>query len=315
MSGSATAVVVLDPQTTLALAAASLAAYDDWRTPDRFTPPANYRLAGRFTGWSSLGEERFGLVFVGSLRTNNTRYIVAFRGTDSLGDIFDDAEWGKTNFVPYRNSISPDPEVHSGFYAVYSRRPIASGRPMRQQVFELLPPSSTEVLVTGHSLGAALAQLFVLDYRVSLQRGNVRSINFASPRVGGRNWQLAFDASGAAAVTVRVINFWDYVPEYPPVSAGYGSVGAEFLTAFAGPWWSTPIDELPRHSLANLNYVLNSCVWLSPQIWVGSFLDKYYGCYDMSSTKPPAAAKDTLVTKIEEWKQAEKSVVTRTEEA
>lgn len=296
----------IDPPLTWTLAQASLAAYNDYEGKS-YTSPPNYRFFARFTGWDEwigeLGEEeRFGLIFkyCGPQQIAN-RFIVAFRGTDSYSDMLRDAFWERATFEPYRNSISPTPDdVCNGFDGIYATKGGSMSASMQQQIFSLLPENPSEVLITGHSLGGALSQLFTLDMRVSFPNVGIKTINFASPRVGGQNWKGACDSSAATSKITRVINYYDYVPDFPQAfSDNYVSIGAEFQTAFYGPDWGI-LDELPRHRLLNLQTVLNHCLWLNPQVWVGTFWDAVNPNYQMQSIAPPDVPKDAMIAKLRE---------------
>jgi triacylglycerol lipase len=295
----------VDPNLTLALAQASLAAYYDF-VNEPFVSPPNYRCVGRFTGWDDWigswgSEERFGLIFkyVGPQMIAN-RFIVAFRGTDSLLDAYDDAFWEFADFQPFCNQVTPAPEVCAGFYDIYATKGDSMTQTMQQQIFGMLPDNPSEVLITGHSLGAALSQLFTLDMKLSSPRVGIENVNFASPRVGGANWQAACDSAGATRKIMRVINYWDVVPENPPELLGYLSVGKEFQTAFSRCGWIPNL--LSDHSLLNLQTVLRSCVYLNPQVWVGSFDDAVDSYYTMCSTAVPGtdAARKEFIGKLKE---------------
>jgi hypothetical protein len=296
--------IQLDPELTLALAQASIAAYNDYEGKS-FTPPPNYRFVARFTGWDQwIGEfgqeEKFGLIF--SYYGPPRRIIVAFRGTDSVSDMFEDAFWESATFQPYRNSVSPAADdVCSGFNGIYSSRGGSMTASMQQQIFNLLPAEVSEVYITGHSLGAALSQLFTLDMRVSSPAVPITTINFASPQVGGQDWQSACNAAGATSCITRVINHYDWVPDFPQAIFdwwdNYVSIGAQFQTAFYGQDW--PFDELSCHSILNLQTVLSHCLWLNPQVWTGTFWDATDPSYEMYSVAPPAAQKDEIITKLQ----------------
>lgn len=309
----------IDPAMTWTLAQASLAAYNDYEGKP-FTPPANYRFVARFTGWDDwIGEfgeeERFGLIFRynGPQQIAN-RFIVAFRGTDSYSDMLEDAFWEWATFKPYRNSVSPVPDdVCGGFNGIYLTKGNSMSATMQQQIFSLLPENPSEVLITGHSLGGALSQLFTLDMRVSFPNVRIRTINFASPRVGGADWKGACDNSGVTSQMTRVINYFDYVPDFPKmIIDNYVSIGAEFQTAFYGPDWGI-LDELPRHRLLNLMTVLNHCLWLPTQIWTGNFWDAVKPNYLMKSIAPPNVSKDAVIAKLRELREME--IATRAAES
>ncbi len=306
----------LDPELTLVLAQASLATYDDYNGV-KYTPPPNYTCVGRFTGWDDwfwwIGqEEPFGLIFkyCGPQQIAN-RFIVAFRGTASPSDMIEDAFWESATFQPYRNSISPTPDdVCTGFNGIYSGSGGSMTQSMQQQIFSMLPEQPSEVLITGHSLGGALSQLFTLDMRVSFPNVGIKTINFASPLVGCQDWQAACNNAGATSRITRVINYYDLVPDFPQaifdIFDNYVSIGAEFQTAFYGSDWM-PFDELHRHSLLNLQTVLNHCLWLDPQIWVGTFWDAVDSTYQMWSVAPPDLSKDELLAKLRELRVLERA--------
>jgi hypothetical protein len=216
--------------------------------------------------------------------------------------MFEDAFWAWATFNPYHNSISPAPDdVCSGFNGIYSSQSGSMSASMQQQIFSLLPDHPSEVLITGHSLGGALSQLFTLDMRVSFPNVAIKTINFASPRVGGQDWQAACDSASATSKITRVINYYDYVPDFPQmILDNYVSIGAEFQTAFYGSDWSG-FDEPYRHSLLNLQTVLHNCLWLNPQIWVGTFWAAGDPSYQMWSIAPPDVPKDALVAKLREF--------------
>jgi triacylglycerol lipase len=305
--------IQIDPGLTATLAAASVAAYNDFQNNDNCEPLLNgYTFFGRFSGWddwfSDIGvEERFGLIF--QSQTDTGCFVVAFRGTDSDWDLFEDAFFDYSTFQPDQNSVSPIPDdVSAGFNDIYSKMGGSMTSTMQQQIFSLLPQQISQVYVTGHSLGGALSQLFTLDMCVSLPSVNVQTINFASPKVGGSNWATACANAGAAQRITRVINYWDYVPSYPlHLSDEYVSLGAQFETAFYGDDFVV-FDELHRHRLLNLQLVLTNCLPLNPQIWVGTFYDAVDPSYEMESTTPPDTAKDEMLAKLRELDSLERSI-------
>jgi triacylglycerol lipase len=312
----------IDPQLTIALAQASLAAYSDYEGKP-YTSPNNYRMVARWTGWDEIidgfgYEERFGLLFA-SMSGPQT-FIFAFRGTDSDMDIYEDLFADTATFVPYRNSVSPVPSVASGFYSLYNDIGGSMTQSMRQQVFALLasirPPQ--RIYVTGHSLGAALSQLFALDVAVSTPNVWAANMNFASPMVGLNDWQAAYESQPAqrdpARKTVRVYNYWDYVPSLPPYVPPfleYVHVGRGFRTSFyvLGEWYP---HELARHALLNLQVVLGNAVWLNPQVWTGIFKDRSDPSQpprDMASTVPPSGPDVRWSQKTLEVVQYEQSIL------
>ncbi|RTQ52431.1 lipase family protein [Hymenobacter gummosus] len=303
--------LTLDQSLTLVLAQASLAAYAEYAGKP-YTMPDNCTLVGGFTGWDGwLGpfdkEEKFGLVFqyAGSA-TAQPGYIVAFRGTDSTLDIIEDSFWDLCPFQPYQNSLPTPASVSTGFFDIYLTKGGSMTASMQDQVFSLLPAGATPVYATGHSLGAALSQLFALDLSVSQPGRALTCLNFASPRVGDATWQAACDDSGATQAITRVVNYHDLVPDYPMEILSYVSIGAQFEVAFRRiHWWE--YNPISNHSMANLQTVLTHCLPLTPQSWTGTFPDYVNAAYTMSSTPPPATPKAEWLNKLQEMHETASS--------
>ena len=83
------------------------------------------------------------------------------------------------------------------------------------------------LFVTGHSLGGALAKVFICRlYELrehEVDRRKLRIITFGSPAVGKRNFRLYFE--GKFKNSVRIVNRADLVAFTPPFF--YNHVGKE----------------------------------------------------------------------------------------
>jgi hypothetical protein len=285
----------IDPRLTMVLTQASMAAYSDFEG-EKFEPPPGYVCVARWTGWDNWtldrgqlggGEERYGLLF--RSESKPVTYIFAFRGTDSDMDEYEDLFWDTVEFVPTNTAPpQPAPYVASGFYGVYNESGGNGTTSMREQVFALLHDCKpARIYITGHSLGAALSQLFALDVVLSERTTDVFNMNFASPRVGTNNWKLQYERHPTLSKTRRIYNSYDWVPTLPPSLLDYTHVGVGFRTAFRVCNAYLP-HELSRHSLANLQTVLGHAVKSNPQVWVGSFKDAAAPNWKMCSTQPPS---------------------------
>jgi len=298
----------LDATLTIALAVASKAAYDYYQGLP-FQSPDGYQQINAWTGWDAFlisgSEEKYGLVFQSIADPGSL--IFAFRGTDSDMDIYEDIRFLTTEFVPSSGTVAPTPHVASGFYSIYDDKGGSMTQSMRQQLFALLAKyTPSELYVTGHSLGAALSQLFSLDLAIS-QPMNTVNINFSSPMVGTLDWQTAYNATIPAANSIRVYNYWDYVPTLPPSDLGFHAVGSAFQTAFyvKGEWFP---HELSRHSVVNLTTVLSHALPANPQQWGGQFPDYIQPKWTMLSKLPPAGGDVSWVDKIGEHMRFERSL-------
>lgn len=284
-----TATPVLDPALTLALALASEAAYDDFdQKPLQL--PAGWSFVARWTGWdpepaSEGREERYGVLLRNDADPDTC--IVAFRGTASLDDALDDADFPTrvfaSNFAPSPTGI----EVASGFYGIYNDIGGTMTQSMRAQVFALIEQAAaTRVYITGHSLGGALAHLFAFDLSIGPHAPAFAALcTFASPRVGTQAWRDAYDARIAATQSTRVYNQHDLVPELPPRDFGYHDVGQGFPVAFERQTLPA-LFPLSRHALLNYITVLQHALAATPQVWVGTFADSVDAKRTMTSTAP-----------------------------
>jgi hypothetical protein len=184
--------------------------------------------------------------------------VVAFRGTCSLADIITDANLGQE---PWLEGKKDCPErVHAGFQASLQ----SISRRLKELVVAAAEGSLEEwdMLVTGHSLGGALATLFVADiaeYGIDAGRGlptaapsepwwgrlwampealppkpprprSLQLYTFGSPRVGNAEFAARFHSATAAigADIYRVVNGADVVARVPrTMNAVISSVGYE----------------------------------------------------------------------------------------
>jgi predicted lipase len=69
-------------------------------------------------------------------------------------------------------------------------------------------------IVTGHSLGSALATLFVIENRLKHKFDISLICTLASPKVGNLEFKQVFDA--LPLTSWRVVNIRDFVPKVPP---------------------------------------------------------------------------------------------------
>lgn len=172
----------------------------------------------------------FGLM--GQNRAGGTAFL-SLRGSSDLADWLADIDAVPTDYRP----VSGFGQVHGGFQDVYDcvRGSIATNLAAATE-------GCDEILITGHSLGAALAVLAAPDVFRAMPPNTIepRLVTFAGPRVGLTDFAGAFNA--AIDCCFRVVNFLDIVPLVPP--APYVHVGVQIAVNSGGP-----IDIGWRHSL------------------------------------------------------------------
>jgi len=144
--------------------------------------------------------------FIGYLPAHSSIYVV-FRGSQSFQNFVEDMELIQSNYTYCDNC-----KVHSGFLA--SQLSIEQDALTEVNRLQSLFPDY-QIVVTGHSLGAALATLFsVTLYHNGIK--NPRLFNFGSPRIGNIN--TAAYISELLPDINRITNHKDAVPHLPPHS-------------------------------------------------------------------------------------------------
>jgi hypothetical protein len=185
----------------------------------------------------------FGLV--GQNEDTKTAF-VSFRGTQDLDDWIHDFDAETADYQP-RPGYG---QVHAGFQEVYRlvRGSLAANLATACQ-------GCTQLLLTGHSLGAALAVLAAPDVRWNMPpQLEPRLITFAGPRVGLPDFVNSFNTDIEACF--RVVNLLDIVPHVP--GPPYVHVGAEIDVDSGGDWrtrhsldaYRIGIDKLPSLEVA-----------------------------------------------------------------
>lgn len=299
---------VLQTDLTQALLQASSLAYTDLANKNNpsYIPPSipyaggNFNFSARFTGFDDVAfglgeEERYGLIYEFSGQPDT--YLVAFRGTDSPYDMLLDLESATTeHFKPFVKSAGFPAHVHvgSGFNKIYATKNHSMATAMQNQIFNYFKGLATppaEIIITGHSLGGALALLFALDVAVSLPEVAVSCMTFASPRVGDKHWQAAYNHTyNLEAKTIRVRNSYDLVPKVPPEKFPFDfkDVGQVFPVAYS-PLHQSDFNSstvLSWHALTNYTYVVNRATPNKPQVWTGEFPDQAISGWQMESYNP-----------------------------
>lgn len=166
----ASAVLLLD----LIAAAYELAKGQPYTLPSGFSPAVPIRIAGVIP---ELLEHDALPTWGFSTEFNGQQYVV-FRGTRNF------PEW-VSDFMP----LPLWPHVHFGFHSIYEA--------IRSSV-----TVSDDAIITGHSLGAAIASLCFAD-------GGGQLMTFGGPRVGDSLFAKTLEG------TVRVCNQYDIVPQVP----------------------------------------------------------------------------------------------------
>lgn len=138
--------------------------------------------------------------------------VIAFRGTqgNSIQNWIEDLYWKQLD-IDYPDM--PDAMVHHGFYSAYHNTTIRSG------ILEAIERAkglygNIEIMITGHSMGGAMAAFCGLDLVVNYKIHNVQVMTFGQPRIGNTAFSSCY--SKLVPNTIRVTNKHDIVPHLPP---------------------------------------------------------------------------------------------------
>lgn len=135
---------------------------------------------------------------------NRRRICMIFDGTmfkDEWVADFDFPQVEPESLKGYRKGML----VHTGFYRVYS-----SIRAQLWTLFRANPNSERELVITGHSLGAAVSNLAALDF----SQYHPLHYTYGCPRTGNRVWADTFQKK--VPHSWRVYNAEDLITEVPP---------------------------------------------------------------------------------------------------
>lgn len=146
------------------------------------------------------------------IAAKDNHLVVCFRGTGSGRDWIVDAKLLKTS------SVDGKGRVHRGFKSALDS--VWDRITNTLSVFD----DSKKVFFTGHSLGAALAQLAAYRQVITGPNPVAGVYVYGSPRVGNRDYKEAYD-NLLSDKTFLHINNTDLVPQVPPRILGYRHVG------------------------------------------------------------------------------------------
>jgi len=162
-----------------------------------------------------------GLGYVGYISSTKT-VVVAFRGSSNIQNWILNVDIDQESYPGVSGA-----DVHQGFYEDYLA--------LQEQVISGVTSAvsavgATSVVVTGHSLGAALATIAALDLvanHASILRGATVSVyNYGSPRVGNQAFANYYNSK--VPNTYRCTFEDDIVPHVPPELSGFYHVSNEY---------------------------------------------------------------------------------------
>jgi hypothetical protein len=192
-------------------------------------PPSGYNLEYTIT-YSAEPEpfNYFGYVVTGPsvLNSGNTMAALVLRGTESMAEWESDIlDSGQTTFTDAAGN--PLGLVHEGFNTTYnglSYTDNSGNSSTLSGVLSYLYSSSTgdmDLVITGHSLGGALATLMAMDVAANDLNSDYTGMTcytFGSPQVGDPTFAANFNnyVANGTILNYSVANGLDPVPGLPP---------------------------------------------------------------------------------------------------
>ena len=186
------------------------------------------RCRGRTTGF-----QLYDVVY--DVKRDLVAYIGYFPGLDAILTVFRGSNSRSLrNWLQDLNSVqarkvlpykgAADATVHKGFYEAYH------GSLLQERLKYMARDihhrnQDMRFFILGHSLGAAMAQLYALDIYVHYNITNLEVHTFGSPRVG--NYAYAEFFNRTIPYSVRMTHQSDIVPSLPPASFGFHHVPRE----------------------------------------------------------------------------------------
>ncbi|MDR7421929.1 MAG: lipase family protein [Armatimonadota bacterium] len=206
--------------------------YTMYRRGGAFDPPPGYALVHQFRATAKTAPEWFGFVI-----RSGAQAVVAFRGSVTRPDWLADFDVALKPFP----LVAGAGRAHEGFTLIYR-----SCRDDLRAVLRALP-AGTRLVITGHSLGAALATICALDVAANTAFSAPVMYNFGSPRVGDQAFVDAY--ARRVPESWRIYNTADVVTAAPPQTLGYRHVPHGYaLTAQTGRAFGQG-DRPGNHSL------------------------------------------------------------------
>jgi hypothetical protein len=166
-------------------------------------------------------------------------HIIAFRTTMSLSDVMHDLDLRMTPFLPGMR-------VHRGIFRKYLA--------LRGALHVLVRTHAPQnLLLTGHSLGGALACMAAVDLRAHFDGVELHVVTFGSPRVGDEGFARALLQS--CSTYVRVQDPRDIIPTVPGRALGFrhGGLDQDATENRSGP--SPVTSEQRRPSVSTRGFV------------------------------------------------------------
>ncbi|KAJ7164216.1 alpha beta-hydrolase [Mycena filopes] len=155
----------------------------------------------------------------------NKKIVVAFRGTFSLREALIDTQ---DKLVPFISPGLPDlgnVEVHCGFLGAYNN---VADDILTTVKTQLADYSTYELVLTGHSLGGAIASLAAVSLKTAAPEAIMSVYTFGQPRTGNAEFATYMERIVGAQNIFRAVHTIDSIPKRPLREDGYEHSATEY---------------------------------------------------------------------------------------
>jgi len=167
--------------------------------------------------------------------------IISIHGSDDLQDWINNLDYEKIHFDVYSNG----PKIHFGFFKHYKL--------IIDKIVQIVLEYNGNVIITGFSLGGAVASLIVLYLKTHLENKNIKLVIFGSPRVG--NYLFSLMMKDVCPEAIRVNCGRDIVPHLPTWCMNYRHFGLCFH--FGKPKVRIPFYySIKDHAITNYRKII-----------------------------------------------------------
>ncbi|KAI9292214.1 alpha/beta-hydrolase, partial [Neoconidiobolus thromboides FSU 785] len=176
---------------------------------DEVTAKRIARLPGAAYCVKAFNENRYETRGYIGLDPTNKFIVVPFRGTSNIKNWVQNVKVDKVDLFSGNSKV----QVHLGFKQARDALSLVY-TPVVKDLLKNNP--GFKLVVTGHSLGGAIANLAAIDLQASQQLswGNIQLFTYGQPRVGNSDFATWFDS--LSLLSTRVTNNKDIVPHVPP---------------------------------------------------------------------------------------------------
>ncbi len=238
-------------------------------------------LNQHFSEYQIIQSPSKGFTSIVGVHINKKTLLITFKGTElNVEDILADMKFFKDS-IKGPNSCGDQIEVMTGFLGGYNQ--------LKYEIFEAIRKYTlvndfTQIIFTGHSLGASMTSIAALEYLKARELKHegfmipkVSLITFGTPRVGTQIFTECLNAR--LYHNFRIFNGKDPVPAVPPMALYYVHTGTfiqfedyEDEMPYLGP---KNADAYREYSYFKVSDHLNYFMIDSKAVWKSIHDEKY----------------------------------------